>query len=202
MRLTDEEFRDVLARATEIEREAQQREERSMELTSVLAAAEEAGLSRRAVERALRERLNLPAALPAVGTLAWARSADDKHYVAEVISVSEEGARVRFLRGSEHQVALNELRPCAFIPGDRVACYWPMWGSWTCTVVSYDAEKQRVKLNDGWGYTRKFPVSEVWLPPAAAAPGPTGKRIYGKLLGAGAVAGALIGSILTLIFLR
>jgi hypothetical protein len=72
-----------------------------------------------------------------------------------------------------------------------------MWGSWTCTVVSYDAEKQRVKLNDGWGYTRKFSVAEVWLPPAATAPGPAGKRIYGKLLVAGAIAGGLIGSILT-----
>jgi hypothetical protein len=200
MRLTDEEFRDVLARAAEIERTAQAGE-RNLEVAAVIEAAEEAGLSRRAVELALRERLNLPATLPAPGTLAWARSADGKSYVAEVLGVSEDGARVRFLRGSEHQVALNELRPCAFIPGDKVACYWPMWGSWTCTVVSYDTEKQRVKLNDGWGYTRKFPVSEVWLPPAAAAAGPAGKRIYGKLLTAGAVAGALIGSILTALLL-
>jgi hypothetical protein len=196
MRLTDEEFRDVLARAAEIEGAAQATE-RNLDVTAVIAAAEEAGLSRGADELALRERLNLPATLPAAGALAWARSADGKSYVAEVISVSEEGARVRFLRGSEHQVALNELRPCTFIPGEKVACYWPMWGSWTCTVVSYDAEKQRVKLNDGWGYTRKFPVAEVWLPAAKAAPGPTGKRIYGKLLAAGAIAGGLIGSILT-----
>jgi hypothetical protein len=196
MRLTDEEFRDVLARAAEIEG-ATQASERNLDVAAVIAVAEEAGLSRRAVERALRERLNLPATVPAVGARAWARSADDKFYVAEVLSVSEDSARVRFLRGSEHQVALNELRPCTFIPGEKVACYWPMWGSWTCTVVSYDAEKERVKLNDGWGYTRKFPVSEVWLPPAQAAPGPAGKRIYGKLLMAGAVAGGLIGSILT-----
>lgn len=200
MRLTDEEFRDVLARAAEIERTAQAGE-RNLEVAAVIEAAEEAGLSRRAVELALRERLNLSATLPAAGTLAWARSADGRSYVAEVISVSEDGARVRFLRGSEHQVALHELRPCAFIPGEKVACFWPMWGSWTCTVVSYDAEKQRVKLNDGWGYTRKFPVSEVWLPPAQAAPGPEGKRIYGKLMMVGAIAGGLIGSILTALLL-
>jgi len=201
MRLTDEEFRDVLTRAAEIEGAAQA-SERNLDVAAVIAAAEEAGLSRQAVELALRERLNLPATVPAVGALAWARSADDKFYVVEVISVSEESARVRFLRGSEHQVALNELRPCAFHPGEKVACLWPMWGAWTCTVVAYDAEKQRVKLNDGWGYTRKFPVSEVWLPRAEAAPGPAGKRIYGKLLGAGAVLGAVIGSIVTALLLR
>jgi len=130
--------------------------------------AEEVGLSRRSVERALAERLNLPATPPVVGSLTWARSADGKAHVAEVLSLSQEEARVRFLRGGEHRVTLDELRPCAFIPGERVACHWPMWGPWTCTVIGYDSVNQRVKLSDGWGYTKTFPVSEVWLPPAKA----------------------------------
>jgi len=88
----------------------------------VIGAAEEVGLSRRSVERALAERLNLPATPPVVGSLTWARSADGKAHVAEVLSLSKDEARVRFLRGGEHRVTLDELRPCAFIPGERVAC--------------------------------------------------------------------------------
>ncbi|MFN2399515.1 MAG: hypothetical protein ABR543_12885 [Gemmatimonadaceae bacterium] len=165
-------------------------------LAAVIGAAEEVGLSRRAVERALTERLNLPAP-PVVGSLTWAPSADGKFYVAEVLSTSGEGARVRFLRGSEHHLTLDELRPCAFIPGERVVCHWPMWGPWTCTVIAYDSVKQRVKLSDGWGSTKTFPVSEVWLAPTKADPRSARKRVYATLLGAGAAAGGLICSIIT-----
>jgi hypothetical protein len=202
MRLTDEELRDVLARAEEIERAARRGDEWNAELAAVIGAADEIGLSRKAVERALTERLNLPGTPPVVGSLAWARSADGKSYVAEVLSTSEEGARVRFLRGSEHRLTLDELRPCAFIPGERVACHWPMWGPWNCTVVAYDAAKQRVKLSDGWGYTKTFPVSEVWLAPAKADPRAGGWRAYAILLGVGAAAGALVGSIITALLVR
>ncbi len=202
MRLTDEELRDVLARAEEIERAARHGDEWNAELAAVIGAAEEVGLSRQAVERALAERLNLPATPPVVGSLTWARSADGKFYVAEVLSTSAEGARVRFLRGSELHLTLDELRPCAFIPGERVACQWPMWGPWACTVVAYDSVKQRVKLSDGWGSTRTFPVSEVWLAPAKADPRAARRRIYATLLGAGAAAGALLGAIITALLMR
>ena len=201
MRLTDEELRDVLTRAEEIERAARRGDEWNAELAAVIGAAEEIGLLRPAVERALAERLNLPTTPPVVGELTWARSADGKSYVAEVLSISEGGARVRFLRGSEHRLTLDELRPCALIPGERVACHWPMWGPWTCTLVAYDAVKQRVKLSDGWGYTKTFPVSEVWLAPAKADARATGRRVSAILLGVGAAAGALLGSIVTALLL-
>lgn len=127
MRLTDEELHDVLARADEIQRATVQGTERRAELEAVIAAAEGVGLSRDAVEQALRERLNL-AVPPAPETLTFATSADGKAYVAEVISISEDSARVRFLRGSEYLVTLDQLRPCALIPGERVVCHWPWWG--------------------------------------------------------------------------
>lgn len=202
MRLTDEELRDVLARAEEIERASRQGPEWDAEVAAVIAAAREIGLSRRAVERALAERLDLPAPPPAVGSLAWARSADGKSYVAEVLSISEEGARVRFLSGSEHQLTLDALRVCTLVPGERVACHWPMWGPWTCSVVAYDPAKQRVKLSDGWGSTRTFPVAEVWLALADADPQAARRRVYATLLGAGAAMGALIGSIITVLLIR
>ncbi len=196
MRLTDEQLRDVLARAEEIERTTRRGDAWNAEVAAVIGAGEGIGLSRQAVERALAERLNLPAALPAAGALVWAQSADGKFYVAQVVSTSEQDAVVRFLRGSEHRVSLDALRPCAFIPGERVACHWPMWGPWNCTVVSYDADKQRVKLSDGWGYTKTFPVSDVWLAPPRDE-SQARRRAYVRLLGAGAVAGALLGSIVT-----
>lgn len=202
MRLTDDELRDVLTRAEEIQRGLRRDDEMNAELEAVIGAAEEVGLARPAVERALRERLAF-SPTPAVGALAFARSADGKFYVAEVLSISTEGVRVRFLRGSEHLLTLDQLRPCAFLPGERVVCDWPWWGPWTCTVVAYDAGKQRVKLSDGWGYTKTFRVAEVWLPPERSA-GASGARtrVYATLIGAGAALGALVGSIITGLLMR
>ena len=134
MRLTDDELRDVLARAEEIQHASRHGPAWNAEVAAVISAAEEVGLSRRAVELALSERLNLPAAPPSVGSLAWARSKDGKFYVAEVLAIVDEGARVRFLGGSEYRLPLDQLRPCAFIPGERIVCNWPWWGPWTCTV--------------------------------------------------------------------
>ncbi|MDQ3697069.1 MAG: tudor domain-containing protein [Gemmatimonadota bacterium] len=203
MRLTDEELRDVLARAEEIQRASRHGHEMNAELQAVIGAAEEMGLARPAVERALRERLDLSVTPPEVGTLAFARSADGKFYVAEVLSISTDGVRVRFLRGSEHLVTLDQLRPCSFIPGERLVCNWPWWGPWTCTVVTYDAVKQRVKLSDGWGYTSTFPVAEVWLPPARKAEARGARaRVYATLIGTGAGLGALVGSIITALLMR
>jgi hypothetical protein len=201
MRLTDEELQDVLSRAEEIQRATRHGPEWNSEVAAVISAAEEVGFSRSAVERALSERLNLPTR-PVVGSLTWARSADGKSYVAEVLSASDDGAQVRFLGGGEHNLTLDQLRPCAFIPGERVVVNWPWWGPWPCKVVAYDASKKRVKLNDGWGYTKMFPISEVWLAPDKAKPLAARKRVYATLLGVGAGAGALIGSLITALLLR
>jgi hypothetical protein len=198
MRLTDDELQAVLARAEEIQRGLRHGEEMDAELEAVIGAAEEVGIARPAVERALRERLNLPAKPPTVGSLAFAKSADGKFYAAEVLALSRDGVRVRFLRGSEHTVEQDELRPFSFIPGERVVCNWPWWGPWTCTVVAYDAARKRVKVSDGWGYTRTFPVAEVWLPPSRKVDARgTRLRVYLTLLGAGAGIGALVGSLVT-----
>ena len=200
MRLTDDELRDVLTRAEEIQRASLHDAEVSAELEALIGAAEEVGLARAAVERALRERLALPAPPPAVGSLTFAKSADKKFYVAEVLSISTEGVRVRFLRGSEHLVTPDQLRPCAFLPGERVVCNWPWWGPWTCTVLAYDAVKQRLKLSDGWGDTKTFPVEEVWLAAARENRGAR-TRVYTTLIGVGAGVGALIGSIITVLLM-
>jgi hypothetical protein len=200
MRLSDDEFRDILARAEEIQRTSRRGAEIDAELSAVIGAAEAVGLTRSAVERALRERLNLPATPPAPGDLVFATSADGNAYVAEVRSIDPDEVVVRFLRGSEHRVALDQLRPLSLIPGERVVCHWPWWGPWTCTVVGYDAAAQRVELSDGWGETRTFPLAEVWLgaPRQKGATSAARHRAL-KLLGTGAVLGALLGSMMTVL---
>jgi hypothetical protein len=201
MQLSDDELRDVLSRAEEIQRASRHGDAWNAERAAVISAGQEVGLSRQAIERALNERFSLPVR-PAVGTLAWARSADGKFHVAEVLSTSDDGASVRFLRGTEHDVAPDELRPCAIIPGVRVVVNWPWWGQWTCTVVAYDPAKRRVRLDDGWGYKRTFALSDVWLAPEKSPTGSARMRMSAALLGTGAGLGALIGAALTAFFLR
>jgi hypothetical protein len=202
MRLADDDVREVLARALEIQSTTLHGDAFHSELEAVIQAAEEVGIARAAVERALRERLNLPLKTPAAGDLTFAKSADDKYYVAEIVTATADGFRVRFLRGGEHTVSLDELRPCSFLPGERVVCPWPWWGPWTCTVLSYDASSRRVKVTDGWGDNREFRLEEVWLNSQRKNAGrPSRTRIYTTLIGAGAALGALIGGIVTALLL-
>jgi hypothetical protein len=198
LRLTDDEMRDVFARAEEIQAAALRGDGVSRELEAVIQAGEEVGLTRSAIELALRERLDLLAKPPASGDLVFGKSADGKFYIARVQSASADGIRVQFLRGGERTLVLSDLRPCSFVPGSRVVCPWPWWGPWTCTVLSYDADRQRIKVTDGWGETRTFPIADVWLD-SARRPEETSARtkLYITLLGSGVAIGTLIGSLLT-----
>lgn len=199
MQLSDDELRDVLTRAEEIQRNSRTADSMHSEFEAVIGAGEAVGLSRPALERALRERLDLAVSPPEPGSLVFAQSADGKYYVAEVVDWAMDSVRVRFLRGSEHRVPLEQVRPCAFLPGERVVVNWPWWGPWTCTVVSYDSAREKVKLTDGWGYTKSFPISEVWQ--SGRKPG--GKfRLYATWLSVGAGVGAIIGSAITALLLR
>jgi hypothetical protein len=201
MRLTDEQLRDILSRAEEIQSASLSGRDVNAEMEAVIQAGEAVGLQRTAVERALRERLNMPFAPPAVGELVWAKSADDRFYVAELLATSPTGARVRFLQGSEHTVSPDDFRGCSFLPGERVVCHWPWWGPWTCTVLSYDAANGRIHVSDGWGDSHHFPISEVWL----KAPKPevsNRRRVYLTLFGWGAGAGGLLGAALTWLLMR
>lgn len=199
MQLSDDELREVLTRAEEIQRNTRTVDTMQAEMEAVIGAGEAVGLARPALERALRERFDLAAPL-AAGTLVFAQSADGKYYVAEVVSAASDSVRVRYVRGSEHTVTPEQLRPCAFLPGERVVANWPWWGPWTCTVISYDAAKQKVKLTDGWGYTKSFPIAEVWQ---SGRKGGSGKfRIYATWLSVGAGVGAIVGSAITALLLR
>jgi hypothetical protein len=193
MALAPDELRNVLARAEEIQSASSIS---TIELEAVIQAAEEVGIARSAIERALRERLHLPLRVPEVGELTFAKSADGKFYVAEIIGVKDDVFSVRFLRGGTHHVSGDELRPCSFLPGEQVVCYWPWWGPWTCTVLNYDQAQGVVKVTDGWGDSKTFPISEVWIAPRKKIV-TARNRVYAALIGIGIAAGAAIGVIVT-----
>jgi hypothetical protein len=195
MRISDSQLRDLLARAEELDRAS--RQPAGSDIAGLLGAAEEVGFSRRAVQQALAEQFGLPALPLARGTLIWARAADGKFYAAEVIASEEETTHLRFLGGSEHHLPLEELRTCVLNPGARITCNWPKWGTWTCTVVAYDREKQRVKLNDGWGSTKWFPLAELWMAQPKASP--ARRRMDAILIGSGALLGSIITALLFLL---
>ena len=200
MRLSDDELRDVLTRAEEIQRSSRSIDTMQSEIQAVIGAGEAVGLERTAIERAIRERFDVAVSAPKPGSLVFAQSADGKYYVAEVVSVSSNDVRVRYVRGSEHTVTPDELRPAAFLPGEKVVANWPWWGPWTCTVISYDAARQKVKLTDGWGYTKTFPISEVWQ--SGRKPWSGRMRIAVTWLGVGVGLGAAVGATLTALLLR
>ena len=192
-RLSDDDLRDVLARAEEIQKNSRNADYMRAEMEAVIEAGEAVGLTRPAVERALRERLEVGMiAPPDIGSLVFAKSADGKYYVAEVLAIQGEAVRVRFLRGSQHNVPLDQVRPASFLPGERVVVNWPWWGPWTCTVISYDAEKDKVKLSDGWGESKSFRISEVWQTDRTAWSGKF--RIAVTWLSVGIGLGALVGA--------
>jgi len=195
-RLSDQELRDVLARAEEIQKNSRNADYMRAEMEAVIGAGEAVGLNRPAVERALRERLELGVIVPPdVGSLVFAQSADGKYYVAEVLSVRDDAVRVRFLRGSQHNVTLDQVRSASFLPGERVVVNWPWWGPWTCTIISYDAAKEKVKLSDGWGDSKSFQISEVWQTNRTAWSGKF--RIAATWLSIGIGLGAILGATLT-----
>jgi hypothetical protein len=197
MRLTDDELRDVLERAEEIQRTSRSGDAMRAELEAVIGAGEEVGLTRAAVERALRERLDLGPP-PVVGDRVFGRSADGRYYVADVVSISGDDIRVRFLRGSEHVLSADQVRSCSFVPGQRVMCDWPWWGPWSCTVITYDPPSQYLKLSDRWGSSTTCHVSDVWIEPERK-PNDRAlrKRASATLTGLGAGLGALVGSVIT-----
>jgi hypothetical protein len=196
-RLTDEELREVLARAEEIERGDRKGAAVDAEFSAVVEAGVAVGLAKQAMVQALRERGVVPMTPPTPGEMVFARSADNNYYAAKVLTVDNRGVRVQFMRGTEHTVALHEAMPFALIPGARVMVNWPWWGTWECNVVGYDATKQTVKVNDGWGETKTFRVSEVWQAPKKSHSAKSRTAVYVTLLSAGGTIGAIIGAAVT-----
>jgi hypothetical protein len=201
MSLTDDQLRAVLARAEEIHNTPLPTAAWNQDVQVVLDAAEELGLSRTAIERALAERRDLFPEPPRVGQLTWAKSSDGKYYVAEVLDVSRKGATVRFLRGGEVSVGAESLRPCGFLPGERIMCDWPWWGPWTGSVIGYNVPGRTIRLTDGWGSNETFDIADVWIEPKKDSSFSRNRFIW-KVAAIGAAVGTVVGGLATLVLLR
>jgi hypothetical protein len=133
------------------------------------------------------------------GDRAFVKSSDGKYYVADVLDAEGDMLRVEFLRGGEQVVPANEARPCTFLPGDRVTVDWPMWGTYTCTVVSYDEHYETVTLSDGWS-EEVFDIDKVWIEPPKSRDAMRLARLRSVVLIF--LGGAAIGSIVTFFLTR
>lgn len=194
-------LRAVLQRAEEIQIQQSVELHARGETNQLIEAAVEAGLSREAVEQALRERIAIEHQSLQPGELVFAPSGDGFLYAAKVVSLEEGVAVVRFLSGSDIRLLQSELRPFALLPGQKVSAPWPDWGWWTCQVVRFDREHYQVRLSDGWGSEHSFPISEIRL--AIPRPGSIRDRIEAYAAHAAfALGGGAIGALLTWLLLR
>ncbi|MBX3114530.1 MAG: hypothetical protein KF836_08185 [Fimbriimonadaceae bacterium] len=162
-KFTEQQVREILARAEQIHLGATNEQE--SDTKALIKAAEEAGLPREAVEQALRERLDTQTPNLTPGEFVFAPSTDGKLYVAEVKSSGSNTTTVQFLIGSELSVPSSQIQPAVFLPGSKVKANWPHWGWWTCTVLSFDKPNRLVRLSDGWGTEKTFPLTEIRLDP-------------------------------------
>lgn len=198
-RMDQESLRALLQRAEEIQ------EQRNVDLSwsatekEILAAAEEAGLDRTAVEQALRERLSLESKALQPGELVYVPTPDGYHRIATVLSTDENAVDVRFLSGSDHHVNRSDIRPFSLLPGQRIQAPWPNWGWWTCTVVSYDRDLKMGRLSDGWSEER-FSLADLradFRPQTPAA-----KRLAALKWKLAYALGGVVGSALALLIWR
>lgn len=199
MPMSNDDVNAVLLRADQIQR-AELRGANEAEMQRFIERAEASGYSRAAVLQALRERFGVTAAPLTVGERVFAQSSDGKYHVATVVSLAPGEARVRYLRGSERAIPSDEVRPFVLAPGERIGVNWPMWGPWSCELVSYDEAKGTVKLSDRWGSERSFPISEIWLEPPSASSDFGSIMFWAAVLGAGGVIGGIATTILSRIF--
>ena len=198
--LSEEETQDVLLRASEIAAISARQDSGSTSIEAFLAAATEAGIPRAALEQALRER-SISSRTFAVGEQVFAKSADDKFYLATVVTASPDSYHLKFLRGGYATVPTSDVTSGQLLPGQRVICDWPHWGAWECTVVSVDESAGTIRASDGWMNTETFPMSEIRMSaPRARRPKssrPSVDRVGGWLYAACAVAGGAVGSAIT-----
>jgi hypothetical protein len=197
MPLSDDDVNAVLLRADQIQRAAL-RGANETEIQRFVEKAEASGYSKAAVQQALRERFGMTAPPAGIGDRVFARSSDGKYHPATIVSQREGELRVRYLRGGEQPIPSDEVRPFALVPGDRVSVHWPMWGPWSCELMSYDEANGVVRLSDRWGSEQTFPVSEIWVEAPKASSGSF--WIYMGILGAGALAGGILTTILSRLF--
>jgi hypothetical protein len=191
----EQDIRELVTRASDIDRELSELLQSDEEVSMAVNAAEEAGISRAATLQALRERLSAEQPKLEKGQRVFARSNDGHYYVAMVDEPTSGGARLRFANGSFGEVGAADMRPMALLPGTTVEVGQP-WGWAKAEVTGFQEVTQTVNVRF-WGSIQSYTLDKVRLK--------TGKgfswtdQLQLKMLitfGAGSAVGAL----LTLLF--
>jgi hypothetical protein len=190
-------LREVLLRAEEIDSGTQAGVKPAANFDEMVAAAEEAGLSRHAISQALRERFGWQGEALMPDTLVWAKSADGNSYLARVIGTTQESVKVRFLSGSDKTLPFVDIQEFSVIPGSTLSYNSPSWSSWiNAQVVRYNEDTRSVTFNT-WGTEETVTLDKVRLPSKISDPMKTAQYwIYAVMLLSGGVIGALIMRIL------
>lgn len=160
--LNENEVKSILQRAEQIHNGANS--DNDSETAALLRAAEEAGLPREAVELALQERLSTEPLQCEEGDLVFAPRSDGIMYVAQVVLAKSSVIKVRFSNGSELTLPDEKVVKADFQIGAKVQAFWPVHNWHMSTVIAFDKAEGTVKLADGWGFTKSFPLSEIRLP--------------------------------------
>ncbi len=160
--LNENEVKAILKRAEQIH--SGENSSDHSETAALLIAAEEAGLPREAVELALQERLSFQPIAYNSGDLVFASRPDGKMYVARVVLTKSSVIKVRFLNGTEVTLPAEKVVKADLQVGTKVQALWPIHNWHMSTVIAFDQDCGTVKLSDGWGFTKIFPISEIRIP--------------------------------------
>jgi len=189
------EVSEVIRRASEIDDQTRLLAASDRDIAEFVAAAEEAGISRDATLQALRERLEYVREAYAGGQLCFAMSADGRSYVARILSLEADSAKVRFMSGGEVQLSVSQLRPLQLGPGHRLEYQSPSMKMWLTTdVVRYNADTQAVSFNY-WGTEETVPLDQVRLPRTPKAEELTARATNIAIGIASALGGGVLGAL-------
>ena len=108
---------------------------------------------------------------------------DGKFYVADVVSISTEGVACGFLRGSEHLVTLDELRPCAFIPASGSSATGRGGGRGPARVLPMTPPGSASSSATARDH-QDVPVAEYWVAAPRTAEQRSRIRVYTTLIAA------------------
>lgn len=202
LQLSEEELRDTLQRAREIAVHSQTPAQREAAYEEYLRAAEEMGIPRAALLQALYERLALPAESFAPGQLVFALSHDGCWYPAEIQSIGEHAATVRFVSGGEHSCALGDLHPLSLVPGRKLQAESKDVGWCDAEVKEYKADSGKVRVTMyGWelGTDATVPLRKLRLTREIAQPPTPVERRMATLTRSALLRSGVMGGILGLV---
>lgn len=162
MQLEQNEVREILARAQEIQSTRHESQMNQAEIETFLQAAEESGMQREAVLQALRERFIVPGVDSlSAGELVLAKGADNHWYIAKVRSHVGQSTEVEFYNGSVAKMPTSDISPLDLKPGMKASAYLTSYAMWCgVKVLSVNLNAGTVRISC-WGSEETIPFENL-----------------------------------------